>query len=174
MCESNSNSTRPSKAGKFLDTDTWDALKAAGFSEGELQADQPFGPVIFAYTRADAIRDGVLVDLMQPATVGLVREAGFRLPIAMTATAFAETVCPIDDDRFEYPVGQSLNGRLWDVLMVLRFAIRAANRRGDTDRVHFKVSVFDGQKSNTVRLWCQCGPGDDAEPVLTIMLEGED
>ena len=66
------------------------------------------------------------------------------------------------------------NGRLWDVPMVPRFAIRAANRRGDTDRVHCEVSVFDGRKSNTVRLWCQCGPGDDAEPVLTIMLEGED
>ena len=34
--------------------------------------------------------------------------------------------------------------------------------------------LFDGQKSNPVQLWALCGPGDDLEPVITIMLEGED
>lgn len=27
---------------------------------------------------------------------------------------------------------------------------------------------------NEVKLWSLCGPGDDAAPVITIMLEGED
>jgi len=40
--------------------------------------------------------------------------------------------------------------------------------------VLFQVSVWDGQRRNEVKLWSVCGPGDDAEPVITIMLEGED
>jgi len=29
-------------------------------------------------------------------------------------------------------------------------------------------------KHETVKLWSLIGPGDDGEPVLTLMLEGED
>jgi hypothetical protein len=178
MCKANDNAKG---SGKFLDTETWDALKAAGYSEQELQADQPLGPIIFSYTRKQAIEDGVLVDLSADGeTKQLVHEAGFKLPIAMTATAFHDTVLAgtteTPDGEFVFPSGQSTKGRLWDVLMVLRFAIRAANRQGNTDQVHFKVSVDvegDG-KHRTVALWCQCGPGDDGDPVLTVMLEGED
>ncbi|MFO0529877.1 MAG: DUF6573 family protein [Planctomycetota bacterium] len=44
-----------------------------------------------------------------------------------------------------------------------------------TDRVHFKVGV-QGEKGirETVSLWSLIGPGDEGEPVITIMLEGED
>ncbi|MCY2924945.1 MAG: hypothetical protein NT031_05815 [Planctomycetota bacterium] len=60
--------------------------------------------------------------------------------------------------------------------MVLRAWVQAANRKGDTDRVHFPVfvDVHGDGKHQTVKLWCQCGPGDKGEPVLTVMLEGED
>ena len=61
------NPVQPSKSGKMLDVESWDALKAAGVTESELQADQPEGPIIFSYTRADAIGDGVLVDLVRDA-----------------------------------------------------------------------------------------------------------
>ena len=124
--------------------------------------------VIHRYTRKDAIEDGVLVDLMQAETESLVREAGFQFPVAMTATAFSEAVCPIDG---ELPAGQDLKGRLWDVLMVLKMSIRSAP---EPDRVHFTVNVFDGTRSKPVQLWAQCGPGDNAEPVITIIREGED
>ena len=43
--------------------------------------------LIHSYSRKQAIEDGVLVDLMQPGLVELVKEAGFRFPIAMTSTA---------------------------------------------------------------------------------------
>jgi hypothetical protein len=172
--------TKPSKSGKYLDGETWDALKAAGVSEQELQADQPFGPMVFSYTRKQAIEDGVLVDLTADGETKLLcKEAGFKLPVAMTATAFHDTVLAgttEHDGEFTFPSGQSTKGRLWDVLTVLFFTIRAANRNGDTDRVYFKVDVDvngDG-KHETVKLWCQCGPGDGGEPVLTVMLEGED
>ena len=35
-----------------------------------------------------------------------------------------------------------------------------------TDRVEFDVADW--------KLWAHVGPGDNAEPVLTIMLQGED
>ena len=125
--------------------------------------------VVFRYTRKQAIADGVLVDLMQPETASLVREAGFKWPVAMTAGAFSETVCPIGG---AVPEGQDLNGRLWDVLRNLWLAVRLRGHR--SDRVSFQVLVWDGQRRQTVRLWSLCGPGDQGEPVLTVMLEGED
>jgi hypothetical protein len=127
------------------------------------------GDLIFRYTRAQAIADGVLADLMQAETAPLVKEAGFKFPIAMTATAFWEAVAPIDG---ELPPGQDLKGRLWDVLMLLKAAIRS--KPGEPDRIHFTVNVWNGEKSVPVQLWALCGPGDDLEPVVTIMLEGED
>ena len=123
--------------------------------------------VIFSYTRKQAIEDGVLVDLTQGELGELLKEAGFKIHTAMTATAFAEAVAKEGE---ELPAGQDVKGRLWDVLFVLRMAIRKVSG----DRVHFEVSVFDGDNHNKVKLWAMVGPGDEAEPVLTIMLEGED
>jgi hypothetical protein len=122
--------------------------------------------VIFSYSRAQAIEDGVLVDWTKEPLVSLCRQAGFRLPIAMTDGAWAACI-----GSEPFPQGQSVAGRAWDVLNVLRAAIRA-NR--DTDRVDFKVRVWNGVRFADVALWCLVGPGDTAEPVLTIMLEGED
>jgi len=124
--------------------------------------------LIFSYSRKQAIEDGVLVDLMQPQTEALVREAGFKVPVAMTAEAFATAVCPLDG---KLPAGQDLNGRLWDVLVMLRMAI---SPQRNTDRVDFAVEVSDGRKHQRVDLYALIGPGDEGEPVLTIMLPCED
>lgn len=137
----------------------------------EEQGNNPWegAPVIFSYSRADAIRDGVLVDLSQkPHLAKLCQQAAFRLPIAMTAGAWRAV---IECDHIPPGQGQSVLGRLWDVLVMLHLAIRA-NRH--TDRVDFKVRVWDGKRFTVVDLWCHCGPGDTPEPVLTIMLQGED
>ena len=124
-----------------------------------------FGPVISSYSRAQAIEDGVLVDLMQEETSATVREAGFVFPIAMTATAFGASICPIGG---ELPAGQDLQGRLWDMLMMLKFTIQ--NNRGDRERLPFSVKV----SGRMVGLVSVCGPGDHAEPVITIMMPDED
>jgi len=176
-----SEPVKPSTSGKLLDGEAWDALKGVGFSDRELLNDQPFGPVVFSYTRAQAIADGVLVDVTADAeTRQLVEQAGFRLPLAMTHGAFCEAVLAgtteTPEGEFVFPAGQSLKGRLWDILTVLRTGIQAANRRETTDRVHFTVLVDENGQGRTrpVKLWCLCGPGDDGEAVLTIMREGED
>jgi hypothetical protein len=121
--------------------------------------------VIFAYTRQQALSDGVLVDVSS-----LAKEAGFVFPVALTETLYHSYIVPALDLVAE---GQSIQGRLWDLLFVLRFAI--ANAR-DTDTILFKVLFLMSAGSTPVpiELKAVCGPGDDGEPVLTIMLPDED
>ncbi len=128
-----------------------------------------FGEPIAVYTRRQAILDGVLVDLMQPDTAKVVREAGFKIPVAMTSGAFAATICEIGKPL---PEGQDIDGRLWDVLWMLSLAVKGSRER--SDRVSFRVTVWNGNRRNEVALWSLCGPGDGGEPVITILLQGED
>ena len=67
--------------------------------------------------------------------------------------------------------GQDIQGRLWNVIWLRRCGIRGAD---STDRVRFRVSVWNGNWREEVELWSLFGPGDEGEPVVTIMLEGED
>ena len=121
--------------------------------------------VIHEYTRADAIADGVLIDV-----TGIAREAGFKIPVALTSAAWADCVAvPPDVDC------QDETGRLWDVLNVLFFAIKASPRDRHSSILKFKVSVRTGHDtSEDIELKSICGPGDSAEPVITIMLPDED
>ena len=123
-------------------------------------------PVIFAYTRAQAIADGVLVDLTPWA-----KETGFRIPVACTAAVWHDYIVPPDGTR---ELGQSERGRAHDVLWMLYNAIRHRNAAGD-DRLLFKVIFLQAPgRHETVELKALCGPGDQGEPVLTILLPDED
>ena len=147
------------------------------------QNDSFWGEPIHAYTRAQAIADGVLVDLTTATDDQgqlLCQQAGFKVPIAITRAAWDKTVeaggtwkPQGDGEILELKGGQSVTGRTWDVLWMLRVACGQANA---VDRIHFQVLVDvngDG-RHELVRLWALCGPGDDASPVITVMLEGED
>jgi len=129
--------------------------------------DDPFGgfEVISVYSRSQALADGVLVD-----TSALAKEAGFVFPVALTETLYHSYLAPALDLVAE---GQSIQGRLWDVLTVLRFAIAKAR---NTDTILFKVLFLMSACSSPVPIDLKaiCGPGDDGEPVLTIMLPDED
>lgn len=107
-----------------------------------------FGEVISSYSRAQAIEDGLLVDVSQPAF-----EAGFNIPTAVTNALWAEIVRG-KGDREIYR-----DGRLFDVLNLARIA---AKRGGE--RVAFTVKI--GARNH--RLIAICGPGDEHEPVITI------
>jgi len=121
--------------------------------------------IIYAYTRAQAIEDGELVDVSETA-----REAGIRFPVAVTRAVWAKYV--------EIPEGvtcQDERGRLWDILWMFRCA--AAKFDGDT--LLFKLYVRNHNRGrldrrDLITLKALCGPGDDAEPVITIMLPEED
>ena len=122
-----------------------------------------FGPAIYAYTRAQAIEDGVLVDVTETA-----KEIGFKLPVAITEALH----CRLTPTKADQIFGQGYDSRLWDVLWLAAFTIKLANRGPDT--VTFTVSQQEvdgksGRPQNTdLRLRAVCGPGDEGEPVVTI------
>jgi hypothetical protein len=121
-----------------------------------------FGDVISVYTRAQAIEDGVLVDVTDTA-----RDAGLRIPVALTRAVW---------DRYvEVPEGvicQDVAGRLHDVLWMLRMGIKASH---GGQEIRYRLHVRnDNRRPRLVTLKAVCGPGDDAEPVITVMLPEED
>ena len=80
--------------------------------------------LICSYTRAEALADGVLIDVSERA-----QRAGIQYPTACTAGVWSLIDCLPASVTFE-ALGASL--------------------------------------------WAQCGPGDTAAPVITILREGED
>jgi hypothetical protein len=121
--------------------------------------------VIYAYTRAQALEDGVLVDVSE-----MAKEAGIKFPVALTAAVYGKNV--------EVPdgvTGQDELGRLWDILWMLRCA--AGRCQGDT--LEFQLYVRNHNRErldrrDLVALKAVCGPGDSGEPVVAIMLPNED
>jgi hypothetical protein len=75
--------------------------------------------IIDAYTRRQAIEDGILVQLSGPGYQGdpripaMVADAGFRYPVAMTTTAFCSYVSPLEGDGEKLAPCQDIKGRLW-------------------------------------------------------------
>lgn len=125
-----------------------------------------FGNVIYAYTRAQAIEDGVLVDVTSRA-----KEAGFRFNTCLTDAAYSRIVpAPSVASKF----GCDVEGRLWDVLTMAGNAMRTS-RGGDT--VFFEVILPQTARQSNHHLEkfkVIIGPGDDPTPVLTILLPDED
>jgi len=119
--------------------------------------------VIHSYTREQALADGVLVDVTK-----LASEAGFRYPTAVTSTVWGQYI--------EVPEGvscQDETGRLWDILWMLHFHIRLAKSLHSETFFQLHVCNTD-ETAELVTLKAHCGPGDDGEPVITIMLPVED
>ena len=126
---------------------------------------EPFGPVIYSYTRARAVADGVQVEVTQTA-----KEAGISFPVFLTRTVFDSFVAVPDGVS-----GQDEAGRLWDVVWMLRFAIRKAQH--GQNRLPFALYVRnDNHKPRLIKLIATCGALDidDAQPAITVMLPDED
>lgn len=120
---------------------------------------------VVSYSRSEAIEDGVLIDVSETA-----REAGFKFPVAVTDTVWNGYIVP-SDLLLTRNYGQSTEGRLWDTLYMA--ALAARQTAGNI--INFKVIyLLDDFKENKIELKAIIGPGDTAEPVITIMLPNED
>ena len=127
--------------------------------------DSPFGEVIYAYTRAQAIADGVQVEVSKLAT-----EAGIRFPVFLTRGVYDQFVTVP-----EGVTGQDETGRLWDILTMLKFAIRRS--RAGADRIPVALYVRnDNRAAKLIKLIATCGAldMDDPQPAITVMLPTED
>jgi hypothetical protein len=128
--------------------------------------DDPTDPeLISAYTREDALADGVLIDVTEAA-----REAGFVIPVALTRAAWE--LCVAMNPAAER-AGNDERGRLWDVLWMLRWVI-GRSRGSGTSEIRFEVlCVTQGVRPSRVTLRSVVGPGENGQPVLTVMLPHE-
>jgi hypothetical protein len=126
--------------------------------------DPVFGELIYSYTRAQAIEDGVLVDVTK-----MAREAGFTGNTAVTQALWA-TIHEIPEN-FTW---ESIEGRLWDVLWLARMAAGAKHNRGKsrlTYRLKLNTRNLDPSCDQIVELVLDVGPGDHGEIVVTIGYE---
>lgn len=121
-------------------------------------------PVISRYSRAQAIEDGGLVDVS-----GFSRNIGFKVPVALTAAVWGD--CVAWDTTYQC-THQDPVGRLADVLHMAAAACRFAQG----NRVMFRLlRIPRGQLyPESVSLVAHIGPGDQGEPVITIMQPDED
>jgi len=123
-----------------------------------------FGPVIFSYSRDQAIKDGVLVDLSStfPSEAGL-----YKYPVACTSAVWDIVDKAVKNKKHM----NDYSGVIWDVIyMSQKYIVK----RFDSSSHLFKVIITGaGRKKNFV-FKAVCGPGDDSEPVITIMLPDED
>lgn len=117
---------------------------------------------IHKYTRKQAFEDGVLVDVSEAA-----REAGYRYPVALTAAVWSEYV--------QVPEGveaQDEQGRLWDLLWILKLSIQQS--QGEQELLFQLYVRNNNEETELVKLKAICGPDDNGEPCLTILLPHED
>lgn len=121
-----------------------------------------FGNVIFAYTREQAIEDGVLVDVTETA-----RKAEFRWSCAVTAAAWAL----IQEDIPVKHANEDASDRLREVLVAARNCLQISKPQEDI--LVFEVPLHRS-RSKKARFKLHCGPGDHGESVLTLMLPQED
>ena len=121
--------------------------------------------VVYAYTSKQAVEDGEQVDVSTTAA-----EAGIRFPVFLTRRVF-DTYVTVPPNV----TGQDEAGRLWDIVWMLRSAIKSG--RSDGDRIAYSLYVRnDNRRPRLVKLVAACGALDmDApEPAITVMLPGED
>jgi hypothetical protein len=115
-----------------------------------------FGEPIYSYSRAQAIEDGVLVDLSQFEVIRM----HWKINLCCTAA-----VWELIDDAVENH-GKDCAGVLHDLSHMAKLAI--GKTPGDT--LHFQCIVGSALRSFKLH----CGPGDTPVPVLTLMLPNED
>ncbi len=83
------------------------------------------------YTRRQALEDGSLIDITE-----FARLNGFKIPTAITASLWG--YIGVSPELSE--MGQSVAGRLKDVLFLLLMEIRKSLR--DTDRIRYPVDFL--------------------------------
>ena len=135
-----------------------------------LEMNDTFGPVIHAYTRQQAIKDGALFNVSE-----LAKEYGYGIPVAVTCAVWG--YCMVNDAVLsEKGAARHAQWNTIDILMALTNAVQLAGQSGPT--LLFKAALTickNGARNNQwVNLKAIISGGDDGEPVLTVMFPSED
>ena len=119
--------------------------------------EHPFGETIYSYSRAQAMEDGVLIDLNH---VDSIRQH-WKHPFACTSAVWS-----ILEEALQQ-AGQDVCGICHDISTMAKLAIQDAR---EAQQVPFTVII--GRRTHSFKLHIR--PGDTAAPVLTLMLRYED
>lgn len=131
----------------------------------------PWGEPLHRYTRAEAIADGVLVDVTQAATAGML--GGFAVPVAITAALHQaiQAIPPALEGIAD------VRGRLHDVLWMASVALRRQcaklflspeNSAGSIFERFQVVLPYRGTRKRVQTLCLAVDGGDDGRPCVTI------
>ena len=122
--------------------------------------------VISAYTRAEAIDDGLLVDATIGDLAGVSRQH-YKTHVAMTIAVF-----DLIDRADKHPDWCNDYAGVWhDILWMSKVGVI---RKPDPTTQLFRVKITGTGRKQWHTLKAVCHPGDNAEPVITIMLPNED
>lgn len=125
--------------------------------------DSPFSEVIYSYTRKQALEDGVLVDLNQFIPI---HESGYKYPIACTETVWNIINAAVKNKKY----CNDYEGVIWDIIYMSRFKSQAISASTHL----YKVIITGVSRQRTFTFKIMVHPGDNMEPVITIMLPEED
>ena len=130
------------------------------------QSGTDFGPVIYQYTRSQAIADGFQIEVTKTA-----EEAGIRFPVFITRGVYEQCVAVPPG-----VTGQDEAGRLWDVVWMLRFAIIRSQPGTSRLTVALYVRNSETRPPRLTKLIATAGAVDidDPAPAITILLPDED
>ncbi|MCK9277094.1 MAG: helix-turn-helix domain-containing protein [Methanoculleus sp.] len=110
-------------------------------------------------TRRDAIDDGDLIEITR-----MGRDIGITFPLAVSARA-AQSMVPFPNIPQE-----TVTENLWDTLHAFRDKARTTTE----GEFEFQASIYLNGLVPTLTFRAAVSPGDDGEPVITIMLPDED
>lgn len=125
------------------------------FAERNSNMEDLFGAPIYTYTRKQAVDDGVLVNL------GRIAREYYKYPVCVTASVWAEIM-----EGATHPAHE-ISAIVRDVLWMSQKGI---SQRIDETQHLFKVVIAD----RTHEYKAMCHPGDNMEPVITILQVNED
>lgn len=126
--------------------------------------DNFWGKPISVYTRAQAIADGVLVDLS--AIVPDVCRQHYKHPVACTAAVWGIIDASVRNRHHMNSVAGVVHDILW--------MSRVYKRQISPDTVITRVTITGAGRKKLYDFKLIVGPGDRAEPVITLMLPEED
>lgn len=124
-----------------------------------------FGDVIHRYSRAQAIEDGTLVDFMQDEMANVASEH-YKFPIACTSAVFEIMRKAVENKHLRNDYAGILHDMLW--------MSRCNRRQLDASTIIFRVIIRGAGRSKYYDFKLVVGPGDQGEPVITIMRPAED
>ena len=126
--------------------------------------------LVYSYSRAQAIEDGVLVDVTD-----MAKAIGIKWHVAVTYSVWSDFIEWTDCDRRRQGLDDT-EGRLWHIVFTLHLAIKKTEKYADVIFYELDILPRDGisYRVKCTKLKAVVSAGDYFEPVITIMLPNED